>query len=98
MLCARECPDWCIDVVGHQERVDTGSGRPRVVNVLDGFTIDFGRCMYCGICVAVCPHDALRWAETGDYPAAAPEDLVHGMDQLAQWWPGREGPRPTTGS
>jgi NADH-quinone oxidoreductase subunit I len=91
MLCVRDCPDWCITIEGHQERVaPEGGGRSRLVNVLDAFTIDFGLCMYCGICVEVCPHDALRWAPAVDYPAADADGLVHDLPQLAAWWPGRD--------
>ncbi|MFN8172940.1 MAG: 4Fe-4S binding protein [Candidatus Nanopelagicales bacterium] len=35
--------------------------RPRSVSVLDRFAIDYALCMYCGICVDVCPFDALHW-------------------------------------
>ena len=54
MVCVEECPTWCIEVASHQEQVDEpGARRPRTVKVLDSFAIDFGLCMYCGICVEV---------------------------------------------
>ena len=61
MLCARECPDWCIYIDSHKETVPPAKegGRARTRNVLDRFAIDFALCMYCGICVEVCPFDAL---------------------------------------
>ena len=60
MLCARECPDWCIYIDAHQEPVIVpGAARPRQRNVLDRFAIDFSLCMYCGICSEVCPFDAV---------------------------------------
>ena len=64
MLCARECPDWCLHVEGHTELAppERPGGRARVRNVLDRFAIDFSLCMYCGICIEVCPFDALFWA------------------------------------
>ena len=40
----------------------TEGGRARQRNVLDRFAIDFSLCMYCGICIEVCPFDALFWA------------------------------------
>src|SRR5262249_37881740 len=47
MLCARECPDWCIYIESHKQTVPApDSGRPRVRNVLDRFAIDFSLCMY----------------------------------------------------
>ena len=61
MLCARECPDWCIYIDSHKETIPPGpdGGRARQHNVLDRFAIDFSLCMYCGICIEVCPFDAL---------------------------------------
>jgi NADH-quinone oxidoreductase subunit I len=56
-----------------------------MINVLDEFTIDFGVCMYCGICVDVCPFDALAWhgAKAGENLAvAARDELVHDKDVL----------------
>ena len=86
MLCVRECPDWCIALEAHPEvRVPEGGGRPRTELVLDRFAIDYGQCMYCGICVEVCPFDALHWAPSHDYPGAAPVDLVQEADRLAGW-------------
>ncbi|MCU1535650.1 MAG: 4Fe-4S ferredoxin iron-sulfur binding domain protein, partial [Humibacillus sp.] len=63
MLCARECPDWCIYIDSHKEELPPAApgGRARTRNVLDRFAIDFSLCMYCGICIEVCPFDALHW-------------------------------------
>ncbi|MGN6088086.1 MAG: hypothetical protein ACTHNT_02225, partial [Actinomycetales bacterium] len=34
MICARECPDWCIEIESHKETVvPAGGGRERVVAV-----------------------------------------------------------------
>ncbi|PRY43501.1 4Fe-4S binding protein [Umezawaea tangerina] len=104
MICARECPDWCIHIESHTETVETprdllaGSSqgnshaRPRTHNVLDRFAIDYGQCLYCGICVEVCPFDALHWAPEFGYPGTgdvhgdgAVAELVHERDVLATW-------------
>ena len=69
MLCSRECPDWCIYIESHKETVPPAKegGRARTRNVLDRFAIDFSLCMYCGICVEVCPFDALWWSPEFEY-------------------------------
>jgi NADH-quinone oxidoreductase subunit I len=41
--------------------------------------------MYCGICVDLCPFDALEWQPEDDYSAHLRAGLVQDMDQLASW-------------
>ena len=86
MLCARECPDWCIYIDSHKETVEVpGAARPRQRNVLDRFAIDFSLCMYCGICVEVCPFDALFWSPEFEYAEYDIRDLLHEQDRLGEW-------------
>jgi len=104
MLCARECPDWCIYIDSHTETAPAPgpaafssavsgsatcgsavSGRPRARNVLDRFAIDFSLCMYCGICVEVCPFDALFWSPEAEYAEFDIRDLIHERDRLRGW-------------
>ncbi len=109
MVCARECPVWCIHIASHAAAVDdpgnradgpgnpaSGSGRrrERAVHVLDRFSIDFGVCMYCGICVDACPFDALAWTPDPVPPQPQPRDLVLDKDQLTRAWArvGEPGP------
>jgi formate hydrogenlyase subunit 6/NADH:ubiquinone oxidoreductase subunit I len=86
MLCARECPDWCIYIDSHKEQVaPKEGGRARTRNILDRFAIDFALCMYCGICVEVCPFDALHWSPEFEYATDQIEQLTHEMDTLRTW-------------
>ncbi|MEU5089424.1 NADH-quinone oxidoreductase subunit I [Streptomyces sp. NPDC021356] len=87
MLCARECPDWCIYIDSHKETVPaaTPGGRERSRNVLDRFAIDFSLCMYCGICIEVCPFDALFWSPEFEYAETDIRDLTHERDKLREW-------------
>ncbi|MGI5268629.1 4Fe-4S binding protein [Nonomuraea sp. CA-218870] len=88
MLCARECPDWCIYIDSHKETIPAPEGgRPRQRNVLDRFAIDFSLCMYCGICIEVCPFDALFWSPEFEYAEGDISDLLHEKDKLATWVP-----------
>nr|WP_182558929.1 4Fe-4S binding protein [Microlunatus kandeliicorticis] len=85
MICARECPSWCIDITSHTApATDVPAGaRTRTVNVLDAFTLDWSLCMFCGICVDECPFDALAWSADA-VPAGDRVDLLrHGIERLA---------------
>ena len=87
MLCARECPDWCIYIDSHKETIPAGpeGGRDRQRNVLDRFAIDFSLCMYCGICIEVCPFDALFWSPEFEYAETDIHELTHERDKLREW-------------
>ena len=87
MLCARECPDWCIYIDSHKETAEPGpeGGRATTHNVLDRFDIDFSLCMYCGICIEVCPFDALFWAPDFAYAGGDIRALLHDKDRLGSW-------------
>ena len=87
MLCAPECPDWCIYIEGHKELAPPRrpGGKPRQKNKLDRFDIDFALCMYCGICVEVCPFDALFWSPEFEFSELKIADLLHDKERLADW-------------
>jgi len=72
MICARECPTWCIAIDSHTEPLPGSPPGPRQRTraVLDAFTLDWALCLYCGICIEECPFDALAWS--AEHPAAAP--------------------------
>ena len=87
MLCARQCPDWCIYIEGHKEKRPPRreGGRERTVSLLDRFDIDYALCMYCGICVEVCPFDALFWSPEFEYSEPNIASLLHDKVRLGQW-------------
>ncbi len=87
MLCARECPDWCIYIEGHKEKAPPrrAGGKPRQVNKLDRFDIDYALCMFCGICVDVCPFEALFWSPEYEFSEPRIADLLHDKARLADW-------------
>jgi NADH-quinone oxidoreductase subunit I len=41
--------------------------------------------MYCGICVEVCPFDALHWSPAFEYTSYTYEGMVHEQDVLVGW-------------
>ena len=87
MLCARECPAWCIYIDSHKETIPatTEGGKDRTRNVLDRFAIDFSICMYCSICVEACPFDALHWSPEFEYSELDIRELTHEKDRLREW-------------
>ena len=87
MLCVRSCPDWCIYIEAHKELAPPRreGGKPRQVNALDRFDIDYALCMYCGICVEVCPFDALFWSPEFEYSEPKIADLLHDKTKLGEW-------------
>ena len=58
---------------------------PRTVSVLDRFDIDYALCMYCGICVEVCPFDALFWSPEYEYSSPSIANLLHDKEKLGEW-------------
>ena len=86
MLCVRECPAWCISLLAQQHpdpAPAVGGGRKeRTRNELVSFEVDYGLCMYCGICVDVCPTQCLSWAPEPTHVGVRAE-LVHGIEELA---------------
>lgn len=87
MLCARQCPDWCIYIEGHKDfrPPRREGGKPQSWNYLDRFDIDYGLCMYCGICVEVCPFDALFWSPEFEYSEVDIDNFLHDKDRLGEW-------------
>jgi len=84
--CSRECPDWCIYIEAHKETHEPASGgRARSAKVLDRFAIDYALCMYCGICVEVCPFDALFWSPEFEYATYGIQELTHEKEKLDEW-------------
>jgi ferredoxin len=53
--------------------------------MLDRFAIDFALCMYCGICIEVCPFDALFWSPEFEYSEYDIRELTHEKERLREW-------------
>jgi len=84
--CSRACPDWCVYIDAHKETNEpAGGGKARSVKILDRFAIDYALCMYCGICVEVCPFDALFWSPEYEYAEYDLHALLHEKERLEEW-------------
>lgn len=83
LICVRDCPSQCIEIERHTEQLTEGR-RPKTVHVLDAFRIDYALCMYCGICIDVCPTDALSWSRTGGLALPSRAALVSDREDLVR--------------
>lgn len=71
--CERICPDRCIHIEAE------GKGKERV---LSRFDIEMDKCCYCGLCVEVCPTEAVVFVphyETSTYNRSR---LLYSLDDL----------------
>lgn len=83
--CARVCP--CNDLIQIEMHRDADK-KP----VIDQFTIDMGRCIFCGNCTEVCPVDCIKMLpdfELSDYTREAlvldKRDLMISGEESDQW-------------
>src|SRR5437879_12152600 len=69
MLCARQCPDWCIYIEGHKEKRSPrrAGGRDRTVSILDRFDLDHALGLHRGILFVLCPCYPLFCSPESDY-------------------------------
>jgi len=85
MICVRECPSWCIELTSHPVEIhEPGARRPKIVHELDSFSIDYGSCINCGICVEVCPFDALHWSAQAPVASAQRTGAIQQLPELEQ--------------
>jgi len=86
MMCETICPAHCIYIVA-KEHPD-----PNVEKQAAKFTIDMGKCVYCGFCVEACPEDAIRMdsghLEISDYSR---QGMLYDIDRLLA---GGHDPKP----
>lgn len=82
MICVRECPVWCISLDASRDHDPTAGHRGKSKFVLEKFEIDYGLCMDCGICVDVCPTDALEWNPLSVAPTRRVDALTEGIPSL----------------
>ena len=79
MMCETVCPAKCIYIVAEEVDDPNVEKRPRE------FTIDMGKCIYCGYCVDACPEDAIRM-DSGDLEISAYTrgEMIHPISKLME--------------
>ncbi len=78
--CARACPVEIIHIetVKGQPEDDLGfhpDGKPRKLHVLV-FDVEMSKCIFCGLCVEVCPTESLHWENLHEEVTYSREDTV----------------------
>lgn len=75
--CARVCPNKCIKL-----KVSTTSkGKKKI----EEFSINIGRCMFCGLCVDYCiGKGVLKMSTEYEYSEYDRKSLVYGIDRLVK--------------
>jgi NADH-quinone oxidoreductase subunit I len=80
LFCERICPSAVISIKQAAKRESPVTGKKR--GYADDFTLDMSACIFCELCVQVCPTDAIVMTREQDQPAFGREDLVLTMAKL----------------
>lgn len=78
MRCATVCPSRCLQIRSHQ-----GEHGERVI---DHYSIEALRCVFCGFCVEVCPVGAITMTEVFEYASYEREAISFDQDALLENW------------
>lgn len=78
-MCAKACP--CLDLIQiDTHREQNVEGKPKTI--IDRYTIDLGRCIFCGNCTDVCPVSCLVFIDNFELSDYTRESLVYDKDML----------------
>jgi len=73
--CAKSCPQGAIQIV-------TSANTEENKYVVEKIEIDNGYCIQCGLCVEVCPYEALYMGYAYERAKYRRQDVVQAMEQL----------------
>jgi NADH-quinone oxidoreductase subunit I len=80
LQCERICPSQVIKIVQAPKRESITTGKKR--GFASEFTLDMSACIFCELCVQVCPEDAIIMTGTAEAPGYSRGDLVLDMERL----------------
>lgn len=76
-LCMTNCPNGTIEV--KSKMIETEDGKKK--KILDQYIYDQGICMYCQVCVRVCPQDAITFDQSFETAVFDRQKLVRQLNQ-----------------
>ncbi|MCC6408729.1 MAG: NADH-quinone oxidoreductase subunit I [Planctomycetes bacterium] len=80
LQCERICPSEVIAIKAAGKKESPVTGKKR--GYADDFVLDLAACIYCELCVQVCPVDAIVMTREPETPTFSREDLVLTMERL----------------
>ena len=78
--CERNCPNQTISIT--KRMVDLPDGKKKMK--LDKYMYDLGSCTFCGLCVQVCPTNAIRFSNDFEQAVFTREKLVKQLNYLPE--------------
>ena len=84
--CERNCPNQTISIT--KRMVDLPDGKKKMK--LDKYMYDLGSCTFCGLCVQVCPTNAIKFSNDFEQAVFTREKLVKQLNYL----PEKDEPAP----
>jgi formate hydrogenlyase subunit 6/NADH:ubiquinone oxidoreductase subunit I len=70
-ICEKNCPQHCITVEKKENEK-----QPRI------YTVNYGLCMFCRICIDVCPFDALEQTQEHEFIGSCRQDFLRHKEDL----------------
>jgi len=70
-ICEKNCPQHCITVVKKE-----GEKQPET------YMVNYGLCMFCRICIDVCPFNALQQTQEHEFIGGSRQDFIRQKEEL----------------
>ena len=70
-ICAKNCPQHCISVVKKENEKQP-----------EEYTVNYGLCMFCRICIDTCPFNALEQTQEHGFIGESREDFFRTKEEL----------------
>ena len=71
-ICEKNCPQRCITVTKKE-----GEKQPEI------YTVNYGLCMFCRICIDMCPFNALEQTQDAEHIGYGRQDFIWEKEKLA---------------